>query len=71
MIPQWLFDDRKEYLVRLPFALANEKFVESFINKFEIFANYRVKFHIVWNTRKNKSLFNYTDKVSHYRCIII
>ena len=50
LIPQWLFDDRKERLIRLPFAPVNENFVKSFINKLEIFTNYRVKFNIVWNT---------------------
>ena len=57
-------------MIRLPFAPANEKFLKSFINKLEIFTNYRVKFNIVWNTQKIKSLFNYKDKVSHYSCII-
>ena len=47
LIPQWLFDERKECLIRLPFAAANEKFVKSFINKLEIFKNYRVKSNIV------------------------
>ena len=70
LIPQWFFDDRRECMIRLPFALANEKFVKSFINKLEILTNYEVKFKIVWNTRKIKSLFNYKDKVSHYSCII-
>ena len=64
------FDETKEYLIRLPFASANEKFVKSFMNKLEIFTNYRVKFNIVWNTRKMKSLFNYKYKKSHYSCII-
>ena len=27
LIPQWLFDNRKECSIRLPFPLANEKFV--------------------------------------------
>ena len=70
LIPQWLFDERKEYLIRLPFAHANEKFVKSFMNKLEIFTNYSVKFNIVWNTRKMKSLFNYKANVSHYSCIM-
>ena len=47
LIPQWLFDDREECLIRLPFAPANKKFLKSFINKLEIFTNYRVKFNIV------------------------
>ena len=50
LIPQWLFAERKECLIRLPFAPANEKFVKSFVNKLEIFTNYRVKFSIVLNT---------------------
>ena len=29
LIPQWLFDDTKECLIRLPFAPTNEKFVKS------------------------------------------
>ena len=36
----------------------------------EIFTNYSVRFNIVWNTQKIKSLFNCKDKVSHYSCII-
>ena len=50
LIPQWLFDERKKCLIRLPFAPANEKFVKSFINKLQTFTNYRVKFNIVWST---------------------
>ena len=63
---QWFFDDRKECMIRLPFAPANEKFV----NKLEIFTNNSIKFNIVWNNQKIKSLFNYKDKVSYYSCII-
>ena len=70
LIPQWFFDDRKECMIRLAFAPANEKFVKSFIHKLEIFTNYSLKFNTVWNTQKIKSLFNYKDKVSHYSCII-
>ena len=53
-------------MIRLPFAPANEKFV----NKLEIFTNYSIKFNIVWSNQKIKSLFNYKDKVSYYSCII-
>ena len=70
LIPQWLFDDRKESLRGLPFAPANEKFAKSFIKKLEIFTNYWVKISVVWNTQKIKSLLNYKDKVSRYSCII-
>ena len=70
LIWQWFFDDRKECLIRLPLAPANEKFVKSFINKLEIFTNYRVKFNTVCSTPKIRSLFNNKDKISHYSCII-
>ena len=52
------------------FAPANEDFVKYFINKLEIFTNYRVKLSTVQNTGKIKSLFNDKDRVSHYSCVI-
>ena len=70
LILQWLFDKKEECLIRLPFAPANEKFVKPFINKLEIFTNYRVEFNIVRNTWKIKHLFNYKEKVSHYSSMI-
>ena len=59
------FDDRKECMIRLWFAPANEKFVNSFVNKLEIFTNYSVQFNIALNSCKIKFLFNYRNKVSH------
>ena len=47
LLPQWIFGYTKECLIRLPFAIANEKFVKYFVNKLEIFTNYRVKLNIV------------------------
>ena len=66
LVRQGLFDERKEYLVRLLYAFKNEKFMKSFINKLEMFTNYKIKFNKVWNTRKIKSLLSNKDKVSHY-----
>ena len=57
LIRQWFFDDRKECVIRLPFAPANEKFVKSFINKLEIFTNYRVKF-TSYGTPEKLSLYS-------------
>ena len=51
-------------MIQLPFANANEKSVKYFVNKFEIFTNYKVNFNIVWNTQKFKFLFNNKDKIS-------
>ena len=57
-------------MIQLPFANANEKSVKYFINKFEIFTNYKVNFNIVWNTQKFKFLFNNKDKISYYSYVI-
>ena len=57
-------------MIRLTFATADEKFIKSFINRLEIFTNYRVKFNIVWANQRINSLFNNKDKVSHYSCVI-
>ena len=57
-------------MIRLTFATADEKFIKSFINRLEIFTNYRVKFNIVWANPGINSLFNNKDKVSHYSCAI-
>ena len=37
LIPQWSFDDRKEYLISLTLAPAKDKFVKSFINQFNMY----------------------------------
>ena len=52
-----VFDDRKERMIRLPLAPANEKFVKSVINKLEIFTNYSVKFNM-YGTPKKLSLYS-------------
>ena len=38
IIPEWLFDERKLIILRLPFQESNEKFTKSLIKKL-IFAN--------------------------------
>ena len=71
LITQWWFEERKECLLRLSLALANNKFVKSFINKFEIFSYYKVRFNIVWNTMKIKPLFNTKTKYVIQLCNIL
>ena len=38
LTPQWFFNNRKRYLISVPFSSANEMFVKSFINRLETFA---------------------------------
>ena len=63
LIPPWLFDKRKHVTIRLPFSSKNEKYSAYFINKLVSFASEKVKFNVVWNTRKIQSLFPLKDKV--------
>ena len=70
LIPPWLFDERKHVTIRLPFFSKNEKYCAYFNNKFVFFTSGRVKFNVVWNTRKIQSLFPLKDKVQHLNCVI-
>ena len=52
LIPKWLFDETELVIIRLPFAPRNEKFSKRFISKLQTFTNGKVRFNIIWNTRK-------------------
>ena len=60
----WIEKPASKYLIFILFV--------SFLKFYAILLalNYSVKFKIVWNTQKTKSLFNYKDKVSHCSRII-
>lgn len=49
LIPNWLFDETKIVVIRLPFAvpLRNEKFTKHFISKLRRFTNGKVRFDII------------------------
>ena len=66
MIPRWLFDERKAIAINLAFSNKNEHFSKKFCEK----QNGKVKFNIVWATRKIKSLFKIKDNVKHLSCVI-
>ena len=65
MIPRWLFDERKTIAINLPFSNKNEHFSKKFCEKLEFYTNGKVKFNIIWSTRKIKSLFKIKDNVKH------
>ena len=56
MIPRWLFDERKTIAINLPFLNKNIHFSKMFCKKLEFYTNGKVKFNIIWSTRKIKSL---------------
>ena len=70
LILKWLFDETKLVVIRLPFAPKSEKFSKRFISKLQTFTNGKVRFNIIWNTRKIQPIFNNKDKVQHLSCVI-
>ena len=70
LIPPWLFDERKHVTIRLPFSSKNEKYCSYFIDRSVSFTSGKVKFNVVWKTRKIQSLFLLKDNVQHLNCVI-
>ena len=70
IIPEWLFDQRKKVLFKLPDCPSNERDVKRFIEKIESFTNGKLKFIVLWSTRNIKSLFPLKDEVKHFSCFI-
>ena len=70
IIPEWLFDQRKKVLFKLPYCHSNERDVKRFIDKIEGFTNGKLKFIFLWSTRNIKSLFPWKDQVKHLPCVI-
>ena len=70
IIPEWLFDQRKKVLFKLPYCPSNERDVKRFIDKIESFTNGKLKFIVLWSTRNIKSSFPLKDRVKHLSCVI-
>ena len=77
-LPRWLFDERKLILfdkrktiaINLPFSNKNDNFSKPFCEKLEFYTNGKVKFSIIWSTRKIKSLFKIKDNVKQLSCVV-
>ena len=68
MIPRQLFDERKIISINVPVSNKNEHFSKKFCEKF--YRNGKVKFNIIWATRKIKSLIKIKDNVKHLGCVV-
>ena len=58
IIPEWLFEERKIFTVRLPCSSVNKKLNRLFVNRIEDYSNGKANLVMIWNTRKIQSLFN-------------
>ena len=70
IIPEWLFDQRKKVLFKLPYCPSNERDVKRFIDKIESFTDGKLKFIVLWSTSNIKSLSPLKDRVKHLPCVI-
>ena len=70
IIPTWLFDDRKDFVIYLPFCPKNEEVSKHFLLKLNEYTNGKYIFKIIWNTRNIRSLFPLKDRVEHRSCVI-
>ena len=70
IISEWLFDERKLIILRLPFSESKGKFTKNLTKKFVIFTNNKCKFNSVWNTGNIRSLFQIKDNVKHYSYVV-
>ena len=70
IIPKWLFDDRKSFVIKLRFCPQNEEISKTFLRKLEEYTRDKYKFVIIWNTRNIRSLFPLKNRVEHISCVV-
>ncbi len=70
IVPEWLFDERSDFYIRIPFCPKNEEISRTFLQKLNDFTKEKYIFKIVWNTRSIRSLFPLKDRVDHVSCVI-
>ena len=54
----------------MAFSIKNDHFSKKFCDKLEFYTNGKVKFNIIWSTKKIKSLFKIKDNVKHLSCVV-
>ena len=70
IVPEWLFEQKSDFYVRLPFCPKNEEISQMFLQKLDHYTENRYNFKIIWNTRNIRSLFPLKDRVDHLSCVI-
>ena len=70
IIPEWLFDKKEDFYVRIPFCPKNEDICKTFLKKLDDYTNEKYQFKIIWETRNIRSLFPLKDRVEHVSCVV-
>ena len=66
MITRRFFDERKTVAINLRSSNKSRHFSKMVRKKLEFYTNGKVKFNIIWSTRKIKSLFKIKYSVKHF-----
>ena len=61
-MPDWLFEERRKILFKLPYCPINEYEVKRFIEKIESLSKGKIMLIVLCSTRNIKSLFPFKDK---------
>ena len=70
IVPEWLFDEKIDFYVRIPFCPKNEEISKTFLKKLNEYTGDKYNFKIIWNTRNIRSLFPLKDRVDHISCVV-
>ena len=55
LIPDFLFEERKNICIKFPYCIKNENASKKFISKLNAFTNFKYIFIILWQTSKSKA----------------
>ena len=70
IIPEWLFDKKVEFYLRIPFCPKNEEISQTFLKKLNSYTNEKYQFKVIWETRNIRSLFPLKDRVEQVSCVV-
>ena len=70
IIPEWLFDKKVDFYVRIPFCPKNEEICKTFLKKLDGYTDEKYQFKVIWETRNIRSLFPLKDRVEHVSCVV-
>ena len=70
LIPKWMFEERINVHMKLPFCPKNEKVIRKYLDTNEEFTGFRIKVTYSWITTKVRSLFPIKNKMSHHHHVI-
>ena len=56
---------KKQGIIKIPYCEKNEKIAKNFLNKIKELTQNKLRFNILWQSKKLKTLFKVKDKIVH------